>query len=104
MGMFDYIRCDVPLPDGYKGELQTKDLECDLTSYLINGEKRLVALSYHDNYGAKHDLSCEDATDLNYHGILRFYGVGPDDDWHEYNAKFTDGVSVEIVLIRRGVE
>lgn len=27
MGVFNYILCEVPLPDGYEGEFQTKDLE-----------------------------------------------------------------------------
>lgn len=36
MGMFDYVRCDVPLPDGWKGELQTKDFNCEMVEHLIS--------------------------------------------------------------------
>jgi len=31
MGMFDHVRCEVPLPDGFKGEMQTKDFACTLS-------------------------------------------------------------------------
>jgi hypothetical protein len=42
MGMFDYIRCDVQLPDGFKGELQTKDLTREMAEHVITAEGRLI--------------------------------------------------------------
>lgn len=33
MGMFDYVKVDVPLPDGWEpGELQSKDFDCEMTT------------------------------------------------------------------------
>lgn len=43
MGMFDYIRCEAPLPDGWEpGELQTKDFDCDLVTHVITKDGRLM--------------------------------------------------------------
>ena len=46
MGMFDYIRCEVPLPDGWKGPgdngLQTKQFECEMITHVITKEGRLM--------------------------------------------------------------
>lgn len=43
MGMFDYVKCEYPLPDGWKpsGLFQTKDLECALGTYTITKEGRI---------------------------------------------------------------
>lgn len=42
MGMFDYIKCEYPLPDGFgQGRdisFQTKDLECAMDTYVIDEE------------------------------------------------------------------
>ena len=38
-------------------------------------------------------------TDTNYHGMLNFYSYNlKTGEWHEYDAKFTDGECVEILL------
>jgi hypothetical protein len=42
MGLFDYIVCEVPLPDGFTGELQTKDLGCYLLTHIITKDGRLM--------------------------------------------------------------
>ena len=44
MGMFDYIRCEAPLPDGWQpdGPLQTKDFDCDLVCHVITKDGRLM--------------------------------------------------------------
>ena len=44
MGMFDYLRCEMPLPDKAPKELewQTKDLECGLEWYAIRENGQLV--------------------------------------------------------------
>ena len=49
MGMFDYVRCDVPLPDGYdkvgkRGAFQTKDFDCDMTEIVITAGGQLQIL------------------------------------------------------------
>lgn len=46
MGMFDYVRCDVPLPRGYQREgyrFQTKDYGCDLAYLRITTDGYLMA-------------------------------------------------------------
>lgn len=44
MGMFDYFKCEYPLP-GYPFfkplEMQTKDLECDMKTYTLKPDGRL---------------------------------------------------------------
>lgn len=44
MGMFDYIKCDMPLPDDAQGvrEWQTKDLDSSMSHYAIRSDGRLV--------------------------------------------------------------
>lgn len=44
MGMFDYIRCEAPLPDGWEpnGSLQTKDFDCDMVCHVITSDGRLM--------------------------------------------------------------
>jgi hypothetical protein len=36
MSLFDYIVCEAPLPDGFTGELQTKDLGCYMLTHVIS--------------------------------------------------------------------
>ena len=98
--MFDYVRSEIPLPDGFEGELQTKDIGdpyMNLATIRANG--RLV-------YDERpwQELDAETADDLDWHGFLNFYGSEgrhgqPGYRWHEYVAKFTDGQLVEIKLI-----
>lgn len=82
MGMFDTIKCEVPLPDPVPPEkawLQTKDFARTLATYTIRADGTL----WTDEYG--------DPTQLTeYHGFLNFYTF-ENDVWYEYKAKFTDG-------------
>jgi hypothetical protein len=83
MGMFDDIRCEMPLPEWPEGEVpyfQTKDMDCALDHYTITKEGRLIL----------------DGKDRQHHGFLNFYTSTKGGDWYEYNAKFTDGTIVEI--------
>jgi hypothetical protein len=93
MGMFDYIACDYPLPDGApRTGYQTKDTPAQmLDTYTITEDGHLV-----DDSGATLD---------DFHGDLDFYtsnvcGSGPNgyitDDGQPYTAwsfvaRFTDG-------------
>ncbi len=102
MGMFDYIRCEVPLPDGFTGEMQTKDLGCMLKTHIITAGGRLMV----DEAGTfEHP---ERMADANWHGFINFYGSEGDSNnrgpnstyrWHEYKAKFTDGQLVGIETV-----
>jgi hypothetical protein len=131
MGMFDYVKVGVPLPDGWvPGELQSKDFDCTMTTVEITPEGRLRIEDFEYEEVPKAERRYPDATsgwkaiagsirktnrrwrDLNYHGVFEFYGderIAPpknppyyeadEHKWHSYNAKFTDGQLVEIVLV-----
>ena len=72
MGMFDWIDCQYPLPDGKTCERgQSKDLACQLYHYTITKDGRMK--------DGEDRLVC-------HHGYLMFYGDG-----NTYRAKFTDG-------------
>lgn len=128
MGLFDFLKVEVDLPDLTKEQIenikfQTKDTdEQYLVTYRISPEGRLLEpqIKYgtvpEDERPYCKDKPPEERTvvdkfigsqsctviaekDLNYHGWLNFYGsIG--DDWFEYNAKFTDGKVVEIQRIK----
>ena len=88
MGMFDYVKCEVPLPDKYEGQLQTKDFDCRMDLYILDVQGRLLK------------QSALEKGDMNFHGILNAYGYDSSTGaWHEYNIKFTDGNLVEITQV-----
>jgi hypothetical protein len=69
MGMFDYIKCEYPLPGKapYK-EFQTKCLDCAMDSYLITSDGQLARRKYdHD----KEVLETSEFSD--YTGTINFY-------------------------------
>lgn len=102
--MFDYIKCEVPLPDGWEAEeLQTKDIEqvCWMATHIITKEGRLMIDEGHNEtvplmerpkwkpewgdsieaqreHGLEALIGCmrwvSNYKDANYHGYLRFYG------------------------------
>jgi len=99
MGLFDYVKCEVGLPDGKANdcEFQTKDFDCPyMETYTITAQGRLV------HNAVRYDIDPPDkrtgSIDMNFHGYLNFYG-GDDGEWREFNAKFTDGQLIEIVKI-----
>jgi hypothetical protein len=106
MGMFDYIRCEKPLPDGFAGELQTKDFGCEMVTHVITSDGRLMLDDGHNEivpeedrpyYGTEkwdHPLFkiCGSVRrvpkyiDANFHGIVYFGGLEtigfePDERW-----------------------
>jgi hypothetical protein len=101
MGLFDYILCEVPLPDGFTGELQTKDLGCYLLTHIITKDGRLV-LEHVDRIDEVLETRITSRHDANFHGMLNFYGTDRGNrkdgsgEWHEYNAKFVHGQLVSI--------
>jgi hypothetical protein len=95
MGLFDYIVCEVPLPDGFTGELQSKDLDCYLLTHVITRDGRLL-LEHLDRIDYELETRFTSRRDANFHGALNFYGdCGKREagtyEWHEYNAKFVHG-------------
>jgi len=100
MGLFDYIVCEFPLPDGFTGELQTKDLGCALLTHVITNDGRLL-LEHVDRIDDESEARFTSRRDANLHGMLKFYGSSGEHEastreWHEYNAKFVDGQLVSI--------
>ena len=95
MGMFDYVRCDAPLPDGKPTPasiFQTKDFDDpNMDIFVITDDGRLIC-----------DTPRQATEALEFHGVLNFYGGLPG-EWREFNAKFTDGKLVEITIVGRGV-
>lgn len=118
MGMFDELRCEFPLPDAVvQNEVfQTKGLECLLDRYTITSDGRLILhqVRYEavpeeerpyygtpewERGGLVRSLGCMRAVpvgdvELPFHGDLVFYtsrGTGPDMEWFEYQARFTEG-------------
>lgn len=116
MGMFDYVICEVPLPDGWEpDELQSKDFDCTMTKVRISAEGRLEIERYESYDVPKAERPYPNAEpgsfeeicgiwgkrnrhweDLNFHGDFNFYGGGFKNDWHEYLARFTEGQLVRI--------
>jgi hypothetical protein len=94
MGLFDYILCEVPLPDVFAGKLQTKDLGCCLLTHVITKDGRLW-LEEVDRIDYERETRTTSRRDANFHGTFRLYG-GDTGEWHEYNAKFVHGQLVSI--------
>lgn len=122
MGMFDYVRCEKPLPGlTEKIKLQTKDMpDPSLETYTITSEGRLIyhSVKYEEVpleerffYKPGMDPTSLEAlagsirvvpdgdVDTNWHGHLNFYGRDSTGNYHEFNAKFTDGQLVSIERI-----
>lgn len=112
MGMFEHVRCEVPLPDGFTGEMQTKDFDCVLGTLLIRADGRLMIEDREwevvppedrpnhlfPSMGSRRAIN-KRWRDLDFHGEFRFYGSeGNGGAWHEYVARFTHGTleSLEI--------
>lgn len=102
MGMFDYIRCEVPLPDGWQASnLQTKDFDCAMVEHVITKDGRLMMDIGHDEmvplaerpswkaeWGFTEEAEKEHPweamrgclrhikkhEDANFHGVVNFYG------------------------------
>ena len=116
MGMFDklYISIDkLPISDqekqriGVNPEWQTKDLDCTLTEVHITdeGELKINRWNYKEVPKNERPYPVEDGLrglygslrrenerleTIPHHGYINFY-ANINDEWYEFNAKFTDG-------------
>ena len=97
--MFDHVKCEVPLPDGWDAvNMQTQYFGCDLDIiYTITLDGRLMRRHVSDLQAVPERNS---GYDMNYHGIFRFYGTDAEKKRHEYTAKFTDGQLVKIETVK----
>lgn len=69
MGLYDYITCEYPLPDGFDGELvyQTKDTPRQvLSSYVIDEEGKVIEMP--DEH-----LGISEPRVIEHHGVLDFH-------------------------------
>ena len=110
MGLYDrvhvYESIDLPEFDGDRTGVkwQTKDFGRTMTDYVIRADGRLYKA---DREYEKHETDEDEFApftleqvdekwvDMGYHGIFRFYR-SVDDEWVEFEAKFTDGELVQI--------
>ena len=117
MGMFDYIRCDMPLPSEpapppEDTHFQTKDTPAQwMELYVIRLDGRLYkpGVKYEDHSDptleglARLRGMCTPISDPasdtvlgDYHSDLEFYHYADDGEWWMYVARFTDGICVRI--------
>ena len=107
--MFNYVLCEVPLPDGYEGEFETKDLEpLHMDRYMIAKSGRLIVTRkiFDENERPKDESPdqdenknlampllprwrvIEETEDTNFHGIFTFSGneiIGHEPDENNKN-------------------
>lgn len=103
MGMYDYLRCEMPLPDPeVQGEMfQTKDTPAQfLDTYVIRADGRLV-----NEYPNLEELPGEDPPfwkrtgppkEVDWTGTMFFYTLDDDGRWYEYRALVWKGVVKEL--------
>ena len=111
MGMFDYIRCEYPLPGNpdVRGAWQTKDTpDQSMDTYVIDKDGRL----WYEDYDIE-DRSDPNATDwraaagcmarvnerlvaTEYRGCIVFYGSDAADKHWEFSALFDKGKLLSI--------
>jgi hypothetical protein len=114
MGMYDYLICEMTLPEQPRAPqsraFQTKDLECLLERYAITAAGRLIhhAVRYEEvPLSERPDSELPfigslravptGRIDTNFHGVMEFYTYDDctKESW-SYEAKFTDGQCVDI--------
>lgn len=102
MGMFDYVRCEHPLPapDTAGLEFQTKDLGCELDVFTIRADGSLWRTAADNSRNPLGSLS-------DYFGEVRFYAFlnhpGRTGSWLEFRARFVDSrLYGPIVLVADG--
>lgn len=106
MGMFDYMICEMPLPDGSstKGrEFQTKSFDNVMTKYVITTKGHLYEHKWDyewiedenhflKGYIQKVEGSFRQEHLTDYHGDIIFYDSKKISEvWRDYYARFTDG-------------
>ena len=101
MGLFDTVRCLMPLPDfpaEAEPDFQTKTLDDPyLRVYDLTADGRLVQI---EEGGLELNAEFE-PHDTGFHGVLNFYTyIDTVENWWEYNAKFTSGQCVSVERVR----
>lgn len=123
MGLFDYLKVEVPLPANTKmSHFQTKDLDCFMDQYILTDKGRLMqekkiweatpedelpnkdALkgSLSRLYGSVRTTQKEtiETIDMGYTGSVEFYGtdhtLNKEEQWLEFSALFLKGDLISI--------
>lgn len=105
MGMFDYVRCDVPLPDdraAAEPAFQTKQLYCTMAHFTITANGRLIFRKQtHEAlpnleirpgvFIPQYKLVHEEPIDMEYHGDIMLCGQATNEQCADYVARFTNG-------------
>jgi len=121
MGMYDNLKIKtemLPISDddkkllGENPDWQTKDFDCIFSTAEITEDGKLKFRSFSYGWdengistmtkvtgkkGALIEKNVEWIDLKDYHGFVIFYSSDKNDDWWEFNAKFTDGKLVEIL-------
>jgi hypothetical protein len=102
MGMFDHIKCNVKLPKKANfvksddHEYQTKDLDCDCSSYEIRQEGLFGPDGKIENHPSEIDFY--DSNTVMYANGYSFTRDGEDDEFVSYKAVLSDGKLSTIIL------
>lgn len=119
MGLFDYIKCEMPLPGEPKPPdtlFQTKDTDDQyMTVYTITTDGKLTWRPYVFEAVPPSERPFPNAEGIKglrgsirrkedppapipYHGDITFYHLSREREWWEYRARFTEGVCTRITL------
>lgn len=114
MGMFDWVRVEVQLPDNYpdeerrEREFQTKEFDNIMQTYVITNKGELYRECYEYEWiedetrqlfgGYMKEIEGSYRREyLDFHGDLRFYsGSKYNGKWRDYYARFTEGKLTKI--------
>lgn len=101
MGMFDILRCDMPLPSPWpRKDFQTKTFDCQSDLYVITADGRLIQTAAPQTEGQVLRNPVVD-TEVPFDGEIEFYDVAGS-EWVKFATRFVLGCCDEIRLVERG--
>lgn len=101
MGMFDYVRCQYPLPGNPSptvqgADFQTKDLDCLLDLYTIERDGALKDKNGQlVNITAELHIYCSNVVAS---GPGTYTANGEDQEWGDYTFTFVDGIARSVTI------
>lgn len=92
MGMFDDIRCEMPIPVQWRPlhSWQTKSLGCEMDKYVIRADGLLIREPGGWGHGDVPEMV------IPYHGDIKFHDYDKELGWLALIARFTEGRCVRI--------
>lgn len=101
MGMYDNLKCERIMPDGYDGrktDFQTKSLDCLLDNYTITKDGRFLRKLFWFKGQPEPEEKLFPLT-----GEIVFYDYQRQkDEWHEYRAVFRRGKLKRLTSVPEG--